>query len=122
MNTPFKLNDLPDNSWSVCWPGYEYALVNNTTKAQNLLEILFDTIKVNEAQLAVVRNGVDIEKSEIMHVDITSYWHDKQGLSRYLAEFIVSGVRFATQDQAQHFKDHMDQRLMWRRLGGGAWK
>jgi hypothetical protein len=121
VTTPFKLNDLPDNTWSVCWPGFEYSLVNNTNKAQHLLEILFETVRVVEVQLAVSRNHYDPDKTEIMHIDVAAWYQDKTGLGRYLAEFVVSGVKFATLEQAQHFKDHMDQRLAWKRLGG-RWK
>ena len=115
------IKDLPDRAWSVSWPGYEYVLVNNEIKAQHLLEILFDTVKATEAQLAVRREGWSEEKTEIMHIGEAGWFQDPKGLSRYLTQFIVTGIKFNELSQAEHFKQHMDQRLMWRRLGG-AWK
>ena len=49
----FVLTDLPDNSWSVSWPGYEMDVVNNPVKATNLLKILFDEVEVDEVMLGV---------------------------------------------------------------------
>lgn len=121
VKTPFVIKDLPDQAWSVSWPGYEYVLVNNENKAKHLLEILFETVKVNEAQLALRREGWSEEKTEIMHVGVGAWWQDPTGLSRHLAEFIVTGIKFNELVEAEHFKQHMDQRLMWRRLGG-AWQ
>lgn len=121
LTTPFKLKDLPDSSWSVSWPGYEYVLVNNQNKAQHLLEILFDTVKVSEAQLAVRREGRREDETEILHIDVAAWWQDKMSLSKYLTDFIIEGIKFNTLNEAQKFKEQMDQRLMWRRMGG-TWK
>lgn len=121
LSTPFVIKDLPDNSWSVSWPGYEYNLVNNAAKAQHLLEILFETIKVQTSQLAVFKETWSQDKTEILHVDVAAWWQDQQGLAQYLSEFVVTGVKFETLNEAQRFKDHMDQRLAWKRLGG-EWK
>ena len=118
VNSPFKIRDLPDNGWSVSWPGYEYNLVNNSRKAQNLLEILFEKIKVDEAQLAVRRETWSEDKSDILHVGLAAWCQDKGGLSQYLSDFIITAVKFESRDQADRFKEHLDQRLMWRRMGG----
>ena len=118
MNSPFVLNDLPDNSWSVSWPGHEYHLVDNPRKAENLLGILFDTVKVNQAQLAVRREGWSEDKTEILHVDVSAWWQDKQGLASFASDFIVLAIKFCELSEAEHFKQHMEQRLAWRRLGG----
>jgi len=123
LNTPFKIRDLPDNSWSVSWPGYEYVLVNNIVKAQNLLEILFDKLKINEVELALRREGWSEDKTEIMHVNVSAWWQDKVGLAKYLTDFIVVGIKFRDLAKAEQFKDIMDKRLMWSRLSGGKkWK
>ena len=122
VTTPFILNDLPDNAWSVCWPGYEYNLVNNPAKAQKLLEILFDLIKVDEVQLSVRREGWSEDKYEIMHINISAWFQDSGGLCRHVNDFIVSGIKFAHRNQAEQFKEHMDKRLMWARLGGGKFQ
>lgn len=117
----FVLKDLPDNTWSVSWPGYEMHVVNNATKAANLLKILFDDIGVGEAMLGVQEYNKS-DKFETMHISEAAWFQDREGTARYVAElFVVVGCRFVEEDQARKFKLHMEQRLAWRRLGG-AWK
>jgi hypothetical protein len=41
-------------------------------------------------------------------------------MAKRLAEYVIPGVKFRDQYQAEKFKLHMEQRLAWRRLGG-AW-
>lgn len=120
IKTPFVIRDLPQG-WSVSWPGYEYVLVNNESKARHLLEILFDTVKVNEAQMAIRKETWSEDRTEILHVSISSWFQDPTGLARYLTDFVVTGVKFNKLFEAEHFKTLMDQRLMWSRLGG-KWK
>jgi hypothetical protein len=122
MSSPFVLNDLPDNTWSVCWPGYEHHLVNNPVKSEHLLEILFNTIKVFEARLAVLQETWSEDRSEILYISSSAWWQDHRGLSRFVGDFIVKGVQFETLEQAEHFKTHMEQRLAWKRLGGSKWQ
>lgn len=117
----FVLKDLPDNTWSVSWPGYEMHVVNNATKAANLLKILFDDIGVGEAMLGVQEYNKS-DKFETMHISEAAWFQDREGTARYVAElFVVVGCRFVEEDQARKFKLHMEQRLAWKRLGG-AWK
>ena len=97
-------------------------LVNNPAKAQKLLEILFDLIKVDEVQLSVRREGWSEDKYEIMHINISAWFQDSGGLCRHVNDFIVSGIKFAHRNQAEQFKEHMDKRLMWARLGGGKFQ
>lgn len=117
----FVLTDLPDNSWSVCWPGYEYVVVDNPTKAANLLKILFEEIKVNEVMLAVHEYNKP-DKFETMHINESAWFQDPTGAARYVMDHhIVVGCKFAREDQAREFKLIMERRLAWKRLGG-AWK
>lgn len=120
LKTPFVIRDLPQG-WSVSWPGYEYVLVNNFKKAGQLLEILFDAIKINEAQLAIRKETWSEDRTEILHVGVSAWWQDPHGLAQYLTDFVVTGIKFNELTEAEQFKQHMDQRLMWRKLGG-AWK
>ncbi len=117
----FVLKDLPDNTWSVSWPGYEMHVVNNATKAANLLKILFDDIGVGEAMLGVQEYNKS-DKFETMHISQAAWFQDREATARYVAElFVVVGCKFVEEEQARKFKLHMEQRLAWRRLGG-AWK
>lgn len=117
----FVLKDLPDNTWSVSWPGYEYVVVNNPGKAANLLKILFDEVKVNEVMLGVHEENKP-DKFETMHIDLAAWCQDPEGLARYVvSHHVVVGCKFANEDQARKFKLNMEQRLAWKRLGG-KWK
>jgi hypothetical protein len=117
----FVLNDLPDNTWSVSWPGYEYQVVNNPVKASNLLKILFDEVQVEEAMLGVHEYNKP-DKFETMHIHRHAWYQDPEGSARYaVALHVVVGCKFVKEDQARKFKLLMEQRLAWKRLGGN-WK
>ena len=117
----FVLNDLPDNCWSVSWPGYEMVVVNNPVKAANLLKILFDDVGVDEAMLGVHEYNKP-DKVETMHINCAAWYQDPEGSARYtVAHHVVVGCKFAQEDQARKFKLFMEQRLAWKRLGGN-WK
>lgn len=117
----FVLKDLPDNCWSVCWPGYEYVVVNNPSKAANLLKILFDEVQVQEVMLGVHEENKP-DKFETMHIDWAAWHQDPEGSARFVVNrHIVVGCKFAREDDARKFKLIMEQRLAWKRLGG-TWK
>ena len=117
----FVLTDLADNAWSVTWPGYEMHVVNNATKAKNLLKILFDDIGVDEAMLGVHEYNKS-DKFETMHISQSAWFQGREATARYVAEFVVVvGCKFAEETQARKFKLIMEQRLAWLRLGG-TWK
>ena len=117
----FVLNDLPDNTWSVSWPGYEYVVVDNPTKAANLLKILFDEVKVTEVQLGVHEYNKP-DNFTTMHINEAAWFQDREEIARYVVDcHVVVGCKFATEDEARKFKLIMEQRLAWKRLGG-MWK
>jgi hypothetical protein len=118
INERFIVNDLPDNCWSVSWPGYEYVVVNNPVKAANLLKILFDEVGIDEAVLAVHEYNKP-DRFEIMYLNIAAWLSDSEGAAKYVVDHhVVVGCKFAKEDQARKFKLIMDQRLAWKRLGG----
>lgn len=117
----FVLTDLPDNCWSVSWPGYEYVVVDNPTKAKNLLKILFDEVGVGEAMLGVHEYNKP-DTFETAYINEAAWFQDPWGSARYLTDHhIVTGCKFAEESQARKFKLIMEQRLAWKRLGG-VWK
>lgn len=123
LKSYFIINDLPDGSWSVCWPGYEYNVVNNPTKAHNLLEILFDVVGVEEAMIGVQQSTQDNSDLHTMHISSILWLEEnsRKHLAEKLAWYTIPGVRFWDRYEAEKFKTHMEQRLAWKRLGG-AWK
>jgi hypothetical protein len=117
----FVLNDLPNNEWSVSWPGYEMVVVNNPTKATNLLKILFEDIGVGEAMLGVHEYNKP-DKFETMYINEAAWFQDRWASARYVTDHhVVVACKFTEEDQARKFKLHMEQRLAWKRLGG-AWE
>ena len=119
----FILNDLPNGSWSVTWPGYESQLVNDASKVHKLLEIMFDLVGVDEAMIGVQESGRDNDWNT-MYIS-GMLWLEEHS-RKYIAEriakrYIVPGVRFTDQYQAEKFKLHMEQRLAWKKLGGKEW-
>lgn len=117
----FVLNDLPDNTWSVSWPGYEMVVVNNPTKAGNLLKILFDEVQVTEVVLGVHEHNKP-DRFETMYINEAAWFQDREGSARYVVDHhVVVACKFENEDQARKFKLIMEQRLAWRRLSGKGW-
>lgn len=118
--SPFILNDLPDGTWSVCWPGYAYDVVNNPNKLLKLLEIMFEHVGVDEAMIGVQQPGRDNDWNTMYISSILWYQDDRsrEHMVKRLTEYVVPGVKFTDIYQAEKFKDHMEQRLAWLRLGG----
>lgn len=122
MKSYFVLNDLPDGSWSVCWPGYEEYVVNDPGKALKLLEIMFEHVGVDEAMIGVQESGRDNDWNT-MHISSILWLEEnsRRHMAERLARYTIPGVKFQDQYEAEKFKLHMEQRLAWKRLGG-EWK
>jgi len=119
----FVLNDLPDGSWSVCWPGYEEYVVNDSSKALKLLEIMFEHVGVEEAMIGVQQPGRDDNKFDTMYISGILWLEEnsRKRMAEEIARYTIPGVKFRDQYEAEKFKTHMEQRLAWKRLGG-EWK
>lgn len=110
-----------DNSYSVTWPGYESVLCNNKIKARNLLKILFNEIKVEDAILAVKKEEYSGE-AFVMSIPLSTYARDPEGSAMFLVrDYSVVGCKFDTRELAEAFKLNMEKRLAWCRLSGKAW-
>ena len=116
------MNDLPDGTWSVTWPGYEYQVVDNPGKALALLEILFEVVGVDEAMIGLYERGRDNDWRTWYISNML--WLEDQGrelMASRISDYVVPGVKFTDIYQAEKFKDHMEKRLAWKRLGGRKW-
>lgn len=121
MDNPFKLTDLPDNTWAVSWPGFEYNVVNNPGKAHNLLDILFNEVKVTGAMLGCHEYNHP-DKFETMHINLSAWCRDSRALAEHVVDHhIITGCKFDTLEEAEKFKDIMEKRLAWRRLSNAKW-
>jgi hypothetical protein len=84
---------------------------------------MFDHVGVEEAMIGVQQPGRDNDWATT-HIS-ASLWYDgdqaREHMAKRLAEYVIPGVKFRDQYEAEKFKLHMEQRLAWRRLGG-VWK
>jgi hypothetical protein len=122
-NSPFVINNLPNGTYAVTWPGYEHIVVNKPSKVLTLLEILFDHVGVDEAMIGVQESGRDNDWNT-MHISGILWLeeHSRRYMAERLAKYVVPGVRFTDIYQAEKFKDHLEKRLAWNRLSNGkAW-
>jgi hypothetical protein len=123
MTSPFVINDLPDGTYSVCWPGYEYTVVNNPGTALKLLEILFDVVGVDEAMIGLYERGRDNDWRTWYISNMV--WLEDQSrklMASRISDYVVPGVKFTDIYQAEKFKDHMEKLLAWKQLSNGqAW-
>lgn len=120
VNSPFIINDLPDGTYSVTWPGHEYRVVNDAAKALRLLEIMFDVVGVDEAMIGVQESGRDNDW-DTWHISNILWFdeHSREHMAWEMTKYTIPGVRFTDQYQAEKFKDHMEKRLAWKRLSNG---
>lgn len=120
MTDIFVINDLPDGTYSVAWPGYEHKIVNNPGKVLTLLEIMFDVVGVDEAMIGVQESGRDNDW-RTMYISGMLWFEDcgREHIAKRLAAYTIPGVRFTDIYQAEKFKDHLEKRLAWRRLSNG---
>ena len=120
MKSYFEINDLPNGTWSVTWPVHIYDVINNPAKALTLLEIMFEHVGVEEAMIGVQENGHDNDW-QTLHFSSEIWWMDndsREYMARRMTSYVIPGVRFRDQYEAEKFKLHMEQRLAWRILGG----
>ena len=122
MTDRFIINDLPNGTYSVTWPGHEHNVVDNPGKVLTLLEIMFEVVGVDEAMIGVQQPGRDNDW-RTWHISVMLWLeeHSRRHLAERLAKYTIPGVRFRDQYEAEKFKTHMEQRLAWKRLGG-EWK
>jgi hypothetical protein len=111
---PFTINDLPGGDWSVVWnPLYWNSGIYKRNSMVKLLDILFNDIQVDEAELAVDRG----KQESILYLDRTAYYQNGEKLVDYLLDgYTVRGVRFAQLEKATAFKQHLDQLYLMKLL------
>jgi len=120
MTDRFIINNLPNGTYSVTWPGFERNVVNNPGKVLKLLEIMFDVVGVDEAMIGLYERGRDNDW-RTMHIS-NILWleeHGREHMAKRLAEYTIPGVRFTDIYQAEKFKAHMEKLLVWARLSNG---
>lgn len=108
MSSPFKLNTLKQG-YTVTWPTFENIQGNST--CFNLLKLLFEQIKVDEAMLI-------LNKDQMVTIQ-GSIWYSGHGekYSEWLmSQYNVTGVAFKKINQAEELRDELEKRYMWKLL------
>ena len=79
-----------------------------------------NTWGVEEAMIGIQQPG-HLPAWATTHIS-ASLWYDgdraREHMAKRLAEYVIPGVKFCDQYEAEKFKLHMEQRLAWKRLGG----
>ena len=113
----FKFEQLPSGAWTITWPGHIDEVVTTVTKACNLLELLFNKVKVDEAQLLI--HGVHDKKEYTLYINASVYWQNINVAIGHMIDFDkhrVVGVKFNHQKQAETLVEELEKRLVWNRL------
>lgn len=111
-----KINPFPitqqRNGWFVSWPGSDIRRIKNK---QRLVDLIFDTIGVEEVQFGVQLNG---GTTEYLHIHFTDWFaaHGGDRLDNMLDQYVITGVLFDSESSARWLQDYLEKRLMWRHL------
>jgi hypothetical protein len=123
MTSYFQIQES-NPGYTVTWPGFESVFCNTQNKQQALLDVVIGIVGVADAVLnvvawhhpaGVIREGNPVQ---VLHISSVAWLQNPDVPKYYLQDLLVVGVRFDTESQALRFADHMQQRLMWKRLGG----
>jgi hypothetical protein len=117
MNSPFKLNDLCDNTWSVTWPTFQ-ASNNYDNMAFDILSFVFSEVKPNRVGIGVTFDNYFESDTSILWVDSDVYTTDITAeYSQYLYKnYKIFGAVFEKQQDAEKFKDLIEKRHVWQLL------
>ena len=108
MSSPFEIN-IAKQGYAVTWPSFHNIYGNPA--CYNLLKILFDQIKVNEAMLLLNDNNMVTINSII--------WYSNQGeqYSEWLmSQYNVTGAVFKKKSEAEELQTELEKRFMWKLL------
>lgn len=117
MNSPFILNDLCDDTWSVTWPTFQ-ASNKYDTMAFDILTFVFSEVKPNRVGLGVTLDNYFEADTSILWVDDDVYTTDITAeYSHYLYKnYKIFGAVFEKQQDAEKFKDLLEKRYVWQLL------
>jgi len=111
--TPFILNDLPDNTWSVEWPTFKN--ITDKVTGKKLLTILFEDIKCFHVGIGIKLSGGEMDT---LWLDSKLYWQDTEGsYTNYLEDmYEIGGVVFMHKDEALKLQDILEKKYIWKTL------
>ena len=117
MNSPFIVNDLSDNTWSVTWPTFQ-APNHYDNIAFDILKVVFSEVKCHRVGLAVTIDNYFEADIFILWIDNSTYTMDiTVEYSQYLYKnYKIFGTVFEKQQDAQKFKESLEKRYIWQLL------
>lgn len=112
MSSPFEIMSLSEG-WSVTWPAFPgqfFSIKNN-----RLLDVLFGTIKCDEAGVVLRLQG---DNADTMWIDKTVWAQDvSDTYSFYLEEqYEILGVVLKEERHATELHDWLEKQYMWKIL------
>ena len=108
MSSPFVINKTR-NYYTVTWPGFHNIHGNPT--CYNLLKILFEQIKVDEAMVLVNGDRTFTISSEIWYIG-----HGEQYSEWLMSRHSILGAVFKEEKQANMLQEELEKRYMWKLL------
>lgn len=104
----FKLTDLPDNTWVVSWSDSEF--VRDKVCKAKLMRILFKDLGCSTIGL-----GIQLVNKELctQWINSVEYWQSRDELQWWQDMYIVAGVVFRTQEEAEQLHNMLESRLTW---------
>jgi hypothetical protein len=110
MSSPFVKHSIEDNYWCVSWPHWPQQVFS--IKNNRLMDIVFDTIKCDEAGILL---KLYADNSDILWIDSYVYERDtEKTYSFYLEEqYEIIGVVFTAEKYASDFFDWLEKQFMW---------
>ena len=108
MNSPFVINEVK-KCYVLTWPTFHD--IRGNEGCYKLLELLFEKIKVNEAQLI-------LDKDQYVTIN-ASLWYGNYG-DRYsewlMSQYNILGVIFKEKSHAEYLQDYLEKKYIWRLL------
>ena len=112
-NSPFIINDLPNNIWSVEWPTFKN--IRDSVSNIKLLDILFGEVKCNQVGLAIMLNSGEYDTLWIN--DIAWYQDTRHEYGDYLEHmYEIRGAVFQKESEARKFQDILEKKYVWKIL------
>lgn len=113
MSKPFIITKTRNDMYTVSWP--TFGNIKDSVTNIKLLDILFGELKCDEAGLAILLHGGDIDLLWISSI----VWHQdvKQQYGDYLQDmYEIRGAVFRKEDEAVKFQDILEKKYIWKVL------
>ncbi len=96
----------------ISWPGFRD--ISQVENKQKLVDLIFNSIKVEEARFGVrLKSG----ETEFLHIRFNDWAADRtSSVDGILDRYEITGVLFDSKQSAEWLQDYFEKKLMWKRL------